>query len=150
MTVVKADRSLSCKDPLDLLLPYQRSYFEGIVRAMDGLSVTIRLLDPPQHEYLPESGLEQIVGDLTNPSVFLRIRRERSKSPRQRSKEGGMFKRLGSRWKSVSARSDSYNHHSHLRYTEALSKSEDSVGGHWKSRLKKKKSSREEDDLSQP
>nr|GFA51685.1 reverse transcriptase domain-containing protein [Tanacetum cinerariifolium]GFA52281.1 reverse transcriptase domain-containing protein [Tanacetum cinerariifolium] len=54
------------------------------------------------------------------------IRRERSRSPRQRAKEECVFKRLGSRGKSVSARSDSYNRHSHSRYTEALSKSEDS------------------------
>nr|GFB21429.1 hypothetical protein [Tanacetum cinerariifolium] len=65
-------------------------------------------------------------------------------------KEGGVFKRLGSRGKSVSARSDSYDQHSHSRYTKALSESEDSGGGHWKSRSKKKKSSGEEDDLSQP
>ncbi|GKB33211.1 hypothetical protein Tco_0872612 [Tanacetum coccineum] len=39
---------------------------------------------------------------------------------------------------------------SHSKYTEALSESEDSEGGHWKSRSKKKKSYREEDDLSQP
>ncbi|GJW49558.1 hypothetical protein Tco_0090909 [Tanacetum coccineum] len=84
------------------------------------------------------------------PSVFSRIRRERSRSPRQKSKEGGVFKRLGSRGKSVSARSDSYSQHSHSRYTEALSESEDSGGGHWKSRSKKKKPCREEDDLSQP
>nr|GEW80461.1 hypothetical protein [Tanacetum cinerariifolium] len=83
-------------------------------------------------------------------SVFSRIRRERSRSPRQRKKEGGVFKRLGSREKSVSACSDNYDHHSHSRYTEALSESEDSGGGHWKSRTKKKKSSGEEDDLSQP
>nr|GEX44900.1 hypothetical protein [Tanacetum cinerariifolium] len=56
------------------------------------------------------------------------IRRERSRSPRQMAKEGGVFK----------------------RYTKALSESEDSGGGHWKSRSKKKKSSGEEDDLSQP
>nr|GEW76775.1 reverse transcriptase domain-containing protein [Tanacetum cinerariifolium] len=61
-------------------------------------------------------------------SVFSRIRRERSRSTRQRAKEGGVFKRLGSREKSVSAPSDSYNQHSYLRYTEALSESEDSVG----------------------
>ncbi|GJZ90124.1 reverse transcriptase domain-containing protein [Tanacetum coccineum] len=85
-----------------------------------------------------------------SPSVFSRIRRERSRSPREKSKEGGVFKRLGSRGKSVSARSDSYNQRSHLRYTEALSESEDSRGGHWKSRSRKKKSRREEDDLSQP
>ncbi|GKE66668.1 hypothetical protein Tco_1520829 [Tanacetum coccineum] len=83
-------------------------------------------------------------------SVFSRIRRERSRSPWQKSKEGGVFKRLESRGKSVSARSDSYNQHSHSRYTEALLESEDSGGGHWKSRSKKKKSCREEDDLSQP
>ncbi|GJV38544.1 hypothetical protein Tco_1411021 [Tanacetum coccineum] len=82
--------------------------------------------------------------------VFSRIRRERSRSPRQRLKEGGVFKRLGSRGKSVSARSDSYIRNSHSRYTEALSESEDSEGGHWKSISKKKKSYREKDDLSQP
>ncbi|GJR86070.1 hypothetical protein Tco_0210081 [Tanacetum coccineum] len=83
-------------------------------------------------------------------SVFSRIRRERSRLPRQRSKEGGVFKRLGSRGKSVSARSDNYSRNSYLKYTKALSKSEDTEGGSWKSRTKKKKSCREEDDLSQP
>jgi len=37
------------------LLPIQRTDFEGIFRAMDGLPVTIRLLDPPLHEFLPQS-----------------------------------------------------------------------------------------------
>ncbi|XP_010912087.1 pyruvate, phosphate dikinase 2 [Elaeis guineensis] len=50
---------------LDLLLPYQRSDFEGIFRAMDGLPVTIRLLDPPLHEFLPEGHIEDIVGQLS-------------------------------------------------------------------------------------
>ncbi|KAL1807362.1 hypothetical protein ACET3Z_024352 [Daucus carota] len=54
------------KAALDLLLPYQRSDFEGIFRAMDGLPVTIRLLDPPLHEFLPEGDLEEIVGELTS------------------------------------------------------------------------------------
>nr|GEW04146.1 reverse transcriptase domain-containing protein [Tanacetum cinerariifolium] len=50
-----------------------------------------------------------------------------------------------------SKRSHSYNQRSHSRYIEALLKSEDSGGDHWKSRLKKKKKlSGEEDDLSQP
>ena len=35
------------------LLPYQRDDFIGIFRAMDGLPVTIRLIDPPLHEFLP-------------------------------------------------------------------------------------------------
>ncbi|GKC13701.1 hypothetical protein Tco_1010483 [Tanacetum coccineum] len=80
-------------------------------------------------------------------SVFSRIRRERSRSPRQKSKEEGVFKRLESRGKSVSVCSDSYSQHFHSRYTKALSESEDSGDGHWKSRSKKKKSCREEDDF---
>src|SRR2546426_5758908 len=36
------------------LLPFQREDFIGIFRAMDGLPVTIRLLDPPLHEFLPK------------------------------------------------------------------------------------------------
>src|SRR5579862_7589098 len=39
---------------LKKLLPMQRSDFEGLFRAMDGLPVTIRLLDPPLHEFLPK------------------------------------------------------------------------------------------------
>jgi len=35
------------------LLPYQRKDFEGIFKEMNGLPVTIRLLDPPLHEFLP-------------------------------------------------------------------------------------------------
>ena len=40
------------------LLPMQRADFEGIFEAMDGLPVTIRLLDPPLHEFLPHGGEE--------------------------------------------------------------------------------------------
>nr|GEV93773.1 reverse transcriptase domain-containing protein [Tanacetum cinerariifolium] len=45
---------------------------------------------------------------------------------------------------------DGHDQRSYSRYTEVLSESEDSEGGHWKSRSKRNKSSREEDDLSQP
>ncbi|MCK4962424.1 MAG: pyruvate, phosphate dikinase, partial [Anaerolineales bacterium] len=38
---------------LDKLLPFQREDFEGIFRAMSGLPVIIRLIDPPMHEFLP-------------------------------------------------------------------------------------------------
>jgi pyruvate,orthophosphate dikinase len=41
--------------PLERLLPMQREDFEGILESMDGLPVTIRLLDPPLHEFLPHS-----------------------------------------------------------------------------------------------
>ena len=41
------------RSALDRLLPMQQSDFEGIFEAMAGLPVTIRLLDPPLHEFLP-------------------------------------------------------------------------------------------------
>ena len=41
---------------LDKLLPYQKEDFKGIFEAMKGLPVTIRLLDPPLHEFLPHEG----------------------------------------------------------------------------------------------
>jgi pyruvate,orthophosphate dikinase len=43
---------------LKKLLPMQRGDFEGIFDAMNGLPVTIRLLDPPLHEFLPHGGEE--------------------------------------------------------------------------------------------
>ena len=52
----------------DALLPLQRDDFIGIFRAMDGLPVTVRLLDPPLHEFLP---------DLTDLSVEVALGRER-------------------------------------------------------------------------
>jgi pyruvate,orthophosphate dikinase len=41
------------KAELDKILPFQRSDFDGLFRAMDKLPVTIRLIDPPMHEFLP-------------------------------------------------------------------------------------------------
>jgi pyruvate,orthophosphate dikinase len=61
------------------LLPMQRQDFEGIFRAMDGLPVTIRLLDPPLHEFLPAGAAE--IKDLARKMgvdpVKLRARVER-------------------------------------------------------------------------
>ncbi|MBN2908523.1 pyruvate, phosphate dikinase [Polycladomyces sp. WAk] len=48
---------------LNKLLPMQREDFVGIFRAMDGLPVTIRLLDPPLHEFLPD--LEELLVEIT-------------------------------------------------------------------------------------
>ncbi|MDH6604979.1 pyruvate,orthophosphate dikinase [Streptomyces sp. SAI-208] len=42
------------EDALRALLPLQRQDFTGILEAMDGLPVTIRLIDPPLHEFLPD------------------------------------------------------------------------------------------------
>ena len=41
------------REALDALLPFQREDFVGLFRAMDGLPVIIRLIDPPLHEFLP-------------------------------------------------------------------------------------------------
>nr|GEV11485.1 reverse transcriptase domain-containing protein [Tanacetum cinerariifolium] len=70
------------------------------------------------------------------PIMFSRIKRDWLRSSRQnsREKEGGVFKRLGNKGKSVSIRLDSHNRYSHSKYTDALSESEDSEGGLWKSR----------------
>ncbi|HEX9887706.1 MAG TPA: pyruvate, phosphate dikinase, partial [Longimicrobiales bacterium] len=46
------------RDALDRLLPMQREDFEGIFRVMAGRPVTIRLLDPPLHEFLPRTEAE--------------------------------------------------------------------------------------------
>ena len=42
------------------LLPYQRGDFEGIFRVLKGLPATIRLLDPPLHEFLPQTKEQQL------------------------------------------------------------------------------------------
>ncbi|RUT77782.1 pyruvate, phosphate dikinase [Ancylomarina longa] len=47
------------KAALDKLLPIQRQDFSGILEAMDGLGVTIRLLDPPLHEFTPNDAASQ-------------------------------------------------------------------------------------------
>ena len=46
------------KGGLARLLKLQRKDFEGIFKAMDGLPVTIRTLDPPLHEFLPHDEVE--------------------------------------------------------------------------------------------
>jgi pyruvate,orthophosphate dikinase len=52
------------------ILPYQREDFEGIFRAMDGFGVTIRLLDPPLHEFVPhEDENQKIMADEMGISV---------------------------------------------------------------------------------
>ncbi len=57
---------------LQALLPMQRADFLGILRAMDGLPVTVRLIDPPLHEFLP---------DLTSLSVELAGAEARGEAP---------------------------------------------------------------------
>jgi pyruvate,orthophosphate dikinase len=63
------------RDLLDRLLPYQQSDFEGIFEAMAGLPVTIRLLDPPLHEFLPP------LEEAESPEMARRIRALREANP---------------------------------------------------------------------
>jgi pyruvate,orthophosphate dikinase len=51
--MILADTVKGRRQALEELLPMQRSDFEGIFEAMQGLPVTIRLLDPPLHEFVP-------------------------------------------------------------------------------------------------
>jgi pyruvate,orthophosphate dikinase len=56
--MILSDTEAGRRRALAKILPIQRADFEGIFRAMDGLPVTIRLLDPPLHEFLPHTQLD--------------------------------------------------------------------------------------------
>ena len=66
--LIVAEDEAGVEAALDELLPLQRQDFTEILEAMDGLPVTIRLLDPPLHEFLP---------DLTDLSVEVALAEER-------------------------------------------------------------------------
>jgi pyruvate,orthophosphate dikinase len=57
--MILADNEADRRKALTKLLPIQRSDFEGLFEAMNGLPVTIRLLDPPLHEFLPHDDSNQ-------------------------------------------------------------------------------------------
>ena len=57
--MILADAQPAREAALKKLLPYQRKDFEGIFKAMKGLPVTVRLLDPPLHEFLPHDAKSQ-------------------------------------------------------------------------------------------
>ncbi len=64
--MILADNREARVKALDKLLPFQRRDFKGIFKAMDGLPVTIRLIDPPLHEFVPHerSKQEELARDL--------------------------------------------------------------------------------------
>jgi pyruvate,orthophosphate dikinase len=64
--MILADDASGRRAALDELEPFQREDFRGIFEAMDGLPVTIRLLDPPLHEFLPhdEKGQAEVAQEL--------------------------------------------------------------------------------------
>ncbi len=57
--MILADNREARVKALDKLLPFQRRDFVGIFKAMDGLPVTIRLIDPPLHEFVPHERAKQ-------------------------------------------------------------------------------------------
>ena len=59
--MILADNEAARRKAIKKLLPYQRKDFEGIFKALNGLPGTIRLLDPPLHEFLPHDA-KQIAG----------------------------------------------------------------------------------------
>jgi len=56
---ILADTEADRNKAITKLLPHQRKDFEGIFKAMAGLPVTVRLLDPPLHEFLPHTDKDQ-------------------------------------------------------------------------------------------
>jgi pyruvate,orthophosphate dikinase len=63
--MILAENAAERRAALERLLPIQRADFKGIFRAMEGLPVTVRLLDPPIHEFLPTvAQLEFEIGHL--------------------------------------------------------------------------------------
>ena len=64
--MILADDEAARRESLSKLLPLQQGDFKGIFEVMDGLPVTIRLLDPPLHEFLPQGDedIERVAGDL--------------------------------------------------------------------------------------
>ncbi len=65
--VITSPTRIERREAVDALLPFQRSDFIGLFRAMDGQPVIIRLLDPPLHEFLPS------YDDLTRKASDLQI-----------------------------------------------------------------------------
>jgi pyruvate,orthophosphate dikinase len=69
--MILADGVGAREKALEKLLPLQRSDFVGIFREMAGLPVTIRLLDPPLHEFLPNA--EELLSDLSELKMAVRL-----------------------------------------------------------------------------
>jgi len=76
--MILADDEAGRRKALAKLLPMQRADFEGLFREMSGLPVTIRLLDPPLHEFVPhdEAGQQQMAAEMKVSLGRIRMRVE--------------------------------------------------------------------------
>jgi pyruvate,orthophosphate dikinase len=83
--MILAETPEARKVALDKLLPFQRKDFEGIFKAMAGLPVTIRLLDPPLHEFLPHDTKSQTelakILDVPAGKIKLRVQQLHEANP---------------------------------------------------------------------
>lgn len=72
--MILADNEAGRRAALDKLLPIQREDFEGIFEAMQGLPVTVRLLDPPLHEFVPhdDKGQQEMAKVMGLPAEKIR------------------------------------------------------------------------------
>jgi pyruvate,orthophosphate dikinase len=77
--MIVADTVEERRAALNRLLPIQRGDFKGIFKAMDGLPVTIRLLDPPIHEFLPTAS--QLTYDIEHLRSLEQARRSVAELP---------------------------------------------------------------------
>ncbi len=67
--MIMTDLPIERREALEALLPFQRDDFAGLFRAMDGLPVIVRLLDPPLHEFLPNH--IELLTDLSDLKIRL-------------------------------------------------------------------------------
>jgi pyruvate,orthophosphate dikinase len=76
--MILADDETGRRKALDKLLPMQREDFEGIFEAMHDLPVTVRLLDPPLHEFVPhdEKGQQEMADEMKIPADEIKSRVE--------------------------------------------------------------------------
>ena len=74
--MILADDIAGRKTALDKLLPYQRNDFYGLFKAMGARPVTIRLLDPPLHEFLPhtDAEIDDLAGKIGKSSAEIKAR----------------------------------------------------------------------------
>lgn len=76
--MILAENEEGRRKALEKILPYQQADFEGIFEAMDGCAVTIRLLDPPLHEFVPhdEKGQREMAEAMGLPLKTIKQRVE--------------------------------------------------------------------------
>ena len=83
--MILAENEEGRRKALEKILPYQQADFEGIFEVMDGLPVTVRLLDPPLHEFVPhdEKGQKEMAEAMGLPlqKIQQRVEELREQNP---------------------------------------------------------------------